>query len=567
MRSGRGIIALVLVVAIAAGIGGLFAGRYIESPEEAAASAAPPEASLITVPVELRELSSSVITRGDVVFSDSSEITPVVTGAGVVTRVAPAAGDVLDEGDVLVDIEGRPLFAMQGDLPMFRSLGPGMSGDDVLQLEEALLRMGYVPGIADGIYDVNTEEALRSFYKDAGYDVTDLSPDEKATLKQFQDSVDGAQTDLDQARKSLTDAQAPLPQSVQLEESQTQTQMESAVADAKSARDANNLAAANQVTNRQAEVNAAASAKTTALERLEQALAGTDPDTGGPVDPGRVAELQGMYDDARANLDLLNEQLTAERAAIATTKTEGEAMVKAQQDALALHNARMVETRAERADVTSLQTAVNEAVERLSAAQAAFDDYNSEVGVTVPQPEIVFLDGLPRRVQRVLVERGDVVSGSIMVVSGTEVKVQGSIAAVDRTLVNVGDTAIVSDTGLGIEFEAEITFLADSTGGTVGADRYAMTLVPKVDDVPEGATDNNLKVTIPFSTSGGEVLAVPLAALSAAGDGSVRVEVETSAGETRFVEVQTGLRTGDFVEVTPIDGELAEGDQVVVGQS
>ena len=37
-------------------------------------------------------------------------------------------------------------------------------------------------------------------------------------------------------------------------------------------------------------------------------------------------------------------------------------------------------------------------------------------------------------------------------------------------------------------------------------------------------------------------------------------------GTLRTVEVEPGRAAGGLVEVTPIDGELAEGDQVVVGR-
>ena len=74
-----------------------------------------------------------------------------------------------------------------------------------------------------------------------------------------------------------------------------------------------------------------------------------------------------------------------------------------------------------------------------------------------------------------------------------------------------------------------------------------------------------MKITIPLSTTGGEVLAVPAAALSATADESVRVEIDNGDGTTRFVTVEAGLSTGGLVEITPIDGEIVSGDLVVVG--
>jgi hypothetical protein len=76
----------------------------------------------------------------------------------------------------------------------------------------------------------------------------------------------------------------------------------------------------------------------------------------------------------------------------------------------------------------------------------------------------------------------------------------------------------------------------------------------------------NLQVTIPISSTEGEVLAVPIAALSAGADGSTRIQVEEADGTVRFVHVAVGLRAQGYAEVRPVaDERLEEGDRVVVG--
>ena len=62
------------------------------------------------------------------------------------------------------------------------------------------------------------------------------------------------------------------------------------------------------------------------------------------------------------------------------------------------------------------------------------------------------------------------------------------------------------------------------------------------------------------------MLTVPLAALSAAADGSSRVEKLIDADTTELVEVRVGLSSGGFVEVEAVDGVLESGDRVVVGR-
>ena len=78
-----------------------------------------------------------------------------------------------------------------------------------------------------------------------------------------------------------------------------------------------------------------------------------------------------------------------------------------------------------------------------------------------------------------------------------------------------------------------------------------------------------VKVTIPVSSTGGKVLAVPTAAVSAAIDGTTRVEVEDTPGApTRLVQVTAGLRAEGYVQITPIKpSEIKEGDTVVTGTS
>ena len=62
------------------------------------------------------------------------------------------------------------------------------------------------------------------------------------------------------------------------------------------------------------------------------------------------------------------------------------------------------------------------------------------------------------------------------------------------------------------------------------------------------------------------MLAVPVAALSVAADGTSRVEVEDAQDKpTRYVTVNPGLAAEGMVAVTSVKGALVDGAQVVVG--
>ncbi len=166
------VLALVLsAIAVSACLGWV-AGRRIRSPAEVAARTAPPKASLITVPLENRRLTSDVVTRGTVGFGSPLPVTlPVSTlksGSTIIT-VAPEEGAVLEEGTVAMAVSARPVLVLQGDKPMYRDLVQGSTGDDVRQLEAGLARLGHPPGPEDGVFDRRTRSAVASMYADAGF--------------------------------------------------------------------------------------------------------------------------------------------------------------------------------------------------------------------------------------------------------------------------------------------------------------------------------------------------------------------------------------------------------------
>jgi len=156
--------------------GAWWLGARTQSPEQAAAKASPPEASWITEAVQRRLLTSTVVLRGDVVSAASLSIgiPSSVDGPQVVTRVPAPVGSVLAEGAVVIEVSGRPVFIMQGDVPSFRFMQIGVRGVDVAQLQAALSRLGY-PLKLDGAFGKGTAQAVIDFYTNAGYASSDGS--------------------------------------------------------------------------------------------------------------------------------------------------------------------------------------------------------------------------------------------------------------------------------------------------------------------------------------------------------------------------------------------------------
>ncbi len=211
----------VVAVAVLAGVIGFVAGRQISSPADVAAGVEPPEASLITVPVELRELASTVVSRGDVRLEGSVEVevdgsvAGEAGGVAVVTGLTVGEGEVVDEGDVLIEVAERPVFALVGELPMFRNLGPGSQGDDVTQLQEALVRLGFDVSV-DGTFGESTERAIEQLYLEVGYRALGLSDDEQAELDAARDTLAASESQVVSAQSALSSLSKPPPRSTVL---------------------------------------------------------------------------------------------------------------------------------------------------------------------------------------------------------------------------------------------------------------------------------------------------------------------------------------------------------------
>lgn len=172
MRRGFRVLLVVLLVVAAAGVGWL-AGTNIKSPAQAAAEAEPPEPSLIAVPVERTVISNDIITRGTARFDNPEPIaasTVVLPGVDPVLTYVPEVGDTIEEGDVLYEIAGRPTFALLGELPIFRTATRGDEGEDIIQLQSILNRLGHYDDDIDGKYGRSTERALVNLYRESGYE-------------------------------------------------------------------------------------------------------------------------------------------------------------------------------------------------------------------------------------------------------------------------------------------------------------------------------------------------------------------------------------------------------------
>lgn len=505
---------LAAVAVVALGVG-LVIGRFVKSPAQIAAESEPPEAGPISVEVESRVISADIPARGDAVYDDAVSVTletSDIGGPAVVTGAVPEVGAEIQPGSVILEVAGRPVIALPGDLPVYRTLRAGASGPDVVQLQGSLIELGYDPGTS-GTYDSQTANAVAALFSNAGYAAPEPAEGAREALRGAQEGVSSAETSLAQAQASLDQASRGVKESERIA--------------------ANNLVSAAQ----RALDDARACAN---------APAPVDPETGAPL----PKEPCPSVSDAQDQLQLAKAQRSE---ALAAPDTSGEV-----------------------AGRDAARRGLEDAREALAQAQR-------DVLTPLPASEVIYLANLPRRVDTVNVERGTVINGAVMTVSGATLEIVANLSDADAALVSVGETAYLSAGDLELTATiAEITKQARGSRGGSGeqggdqggqgegrAGRTSVILHP--DELTEEQrtelVGRNVRVIIPVSSTDGEVLAVPDAALTAGPGGEVRVEVLRDGQELpELVVVTIGLSAGGYTEIQNSAAPLVVGDLVVVGQ-
>jgi hypothetical protein len=609
----RQLAAIAVAALIALAVVGWAAAKQIRSPAQIAADTAAPTASPITVPVEQRTLSTTVIVRGTVRYGAARPAvlatSKVKLGSDIVTR-APRRRAELRPGDPALAVDGRPVFVLPGAIPMSRDLHRDLEGPDVLQLELALAALGFAPGAVDGRYDADTEAAVSAFYLHHGWDPfgpTDVQ------LEQLR----AAETAAAQAR----DAHLQALNTIEQARTATPAEVEQARLDAMAAGDALDTAVlalaaaqARLATARTTATNAR-SAERIAIANSTRDQTAADADVAikraavnGAVDDERVAQMkllevpldappserEAAAAAARAAADAIpraQAELDAAIAAAEATRTgapdarrrargdaaqaAGDARVAAEElrrarravraaRSTATLSARRVRILSHPADTRAMHAIATAAADEERRTGAEVQRLAAQARVQVPANEILFFPTLPVRVDAVKAKRGSAVSGSVMNVTSSRLVVDSSLAVSDAKLVRVGDPVVIEDQDLGVKARGRVSLVADAPGtNRVDPSRFYMAVTPS--SSVRALVGASVKLTIAVKSTKGAVLAVPANALSVGGDGESRVQVRHGA-RTELVKVVPGLAAEGLVEVRPESGQqLARGDLVIVG--
>ncbi|MEB4614163.1 hypothetical protein, partial [Leucobacter sp. M11] len=357
--SGKRLVLVIAGVAVFSLLAGIGVMQFIVSPAELAARTAAPKGGLITVPIEERRIENTVTSRADVTYADAVPVkieTGGLSGPAVVSGQVPKAGAEFQATSIALEVAGRPVIVLPGELPAYRTLSIGLSGPDVTQLKQALISIGIDAGDPDSnVYDAGTAAGVAALYERVGYAPPATGEDAADGVRSAEQAVRDAQTGIQSAQAALAKAQ-------------------------QGPNESERLGAENAV--REAE---------RALQREQQ--------TG--KDPFTIAQLQ----------DALN-------LAVATRNELGSGI-----------------------DVAGEQAALQAANTTLESAQADLVRAQEGAMATLPSSEVLFLTALPRRVDDITVDRGSVLEGTAMTVSGAKLVLSGTVSASDAELLKEGQEA------------------------------------------------------------------------------------------------------------------------------
>ena len=163
-RVGRVVTAAAVLAAV--GVAGVVGFRLGERTLETA-----PAAPVVAAPVTVVAVEATLVDERPMSVEGQwgragrvlNRLAGTVTAAGVVP-----VGEVMAvaAGDVLFSVNEVPVVALPGSVSAYRSMGPGVVGSDVRQLQEFLVAAGYRVDSVDGRWRSDTTSAYRQWRAD-----------------------------------------------------------------------------------------------------------------------------------------------------------------------------------------------------------------------------------------------------------------------------------------------------------------------------------------------------------------------------------------------------------------
>ena len=170
-RRGRSLLVAVVclvTLAVAAG-GGWWAARATLEPQAQAKETAAPE-------VVWAEATTSSVGRSLPLSTTLRQPARTVASNALPGVVLSASAGEVEQGSTIYDVAGTPVRVVEGEVPFYRDLARKLTGEDVAQLQQALIDLGHLEGSADGDFGWRTERAVKAWQKELGQQQTGTIP-------------------------------------------------------------------------------------------------------------------------------------------------------------------------------------------------------------------------------------------------------------------------------------------------------------------------------------------------------------------------------------------------------
>ena len=99
-------------------------------------------------------------------FETSAEQSLTSRAAGTVSETLCMPGQAVESGKRLLSVDGKPVIALHTDTPLYREIGTGDTGPDVLALQQELARLGY-NAEGNGTYGWRTKDGVNQLLSQA----------------------------------------------------------------------------------------------------------------------------------------------------------------------------------------------------------------------------------------------------------------------------------------------------------------------------------------------------------------------------------------------------------------
>ena len=432
---------------------------------------------------------------------------------GVITYL-PKEGSVIQFGEVLYSVDGKPVVLLEGKIPYYRTLDmTSDDGLDIKQLEDSMIDMGYSSSefVADEIFDESTSNMLNALYMEYGIETkSEITPAEQIAINTKRDELEIIEENISNGLITL----------VQVD--QKKKTWDDSVEDAK-------------------KESTAWQAAKTEIERLQDEI--------------KELPFQALSEDTRTARKENFEFDIQEQERIQAKEAGKESGIDAD-EALIIENAK---TAYENALESYSEGAKQEA--NLEKAQEELANLELLAQSETFSPTNALSLKSPINVGSHVVKVGDtIVAGSSMYTSsGIAREVTFNLPARDQGMVSIGDNVVVklpTDKKIGAVVRFVDVVVTETNNGS-----KVIEVILDVVSAEDTETYDEAPVDVLVTSEVSEnVLYVPVNALIALAEGGYAVEV-LSGGEKLFIAVEIGVFTDGFVEIV---GNIQEGQEVIV---